>query len=44
MNWQTFTAVAIVIATLAIFLARLAKPKKKTGCGHDCGCGKSGKP
>jgi hypothetical protein len=40
MDWQTHTALAIVIATLTIFVVRLAKPNKRGGCGHDCGCGK----
>lgn len=40
MDWQTTTAVIVVAFTLTIFLVRLARPKKKSGCGHDCGCGK----
>jgi len=40
MDWQTLTAAGIVIVTLTIFLVRLARPKKKSGCGHDCGCKK----
>ena len=44
MDWQTLTAAGIVIGTLAIFLIRLALPKKKPGCGHDCGCGKNKQP
>jgi hypothetical protein len=40
MHWQTYIAVGIVILTLTIFLVRLARPKKKGGCGHNCGCGK----
>ena len=40
MDWQTLTAVGIVIITLVIFLVRLARPKKKSGCSKDCGCGK----
>ena len=40
MDWQTLTAVGIVIITLVIFLVRLARPKKKSSCGKDCGCGK----
>ena len=40
MDWQTLTAAGIVAITLTIFLVRLARPKKKTGCGKDCGCGK----
>ncbi|MEO5917187.1 MAG: hypothetical protein ABIS50_23355 [Luteolibacter sp.] len=44
MDWQTYTAAGIVLVTLTIFLVRLAKPKKKSGCGHNCGCGKTNKP
>ena len=40
MDWQTCIAVGIVILTLTIFLVRLARPKKKGGCGHNCGCGR----
>ncbi len=40
-DWQTLTAAGIVAITLTIFLVRLARPKKKSGCGkQDCGCGK----
>lgn len=44
MDWQTLTAAGVVIVTLTIFLVRLARPKKKSGCGHDCGCGKNKEP
>ena len=40
MNWQTIIALAIVLITLVIFVARFAFAKNKPGCGHDCGCGK----
>jgi hypothetical protein len=40
MDWQTLIAACIVIVTLTIFLVRLARPKQRGGCGHDCGCGK----
>lgn len=40
MDWQTYTAIGIVTLTLLIFLVRLARPKKPSNCGHDCGCGK----
>lgn len=40
MDWQTLTAAGIVVVTLTIFLVRLARPKKKSGCGHDCDCKK----
>jgi hypothetical protein len=36
MDWQTIAAVAIVIITLAIFIRRWLKPKKKSGCSHGC--------
>ncbi len=39
-DWQTLAAAGIVLVTLAIFVARLIRPKKKSGCGKDCGCGK----
>jgi hypothetical protein len=41
MDWQTHTAVAIVVLTLTVFLVRLARPRRKPGCGHNCGCGKN---
>jgi hypothetical protein len=42
MDWQTLTAAGIVALTLVIFLVRLARrPRRKSGCGHDCGCGKN---
>jgi FeoB-associated Cys-rich membrane protein len=40
MNWQTLIAVGIVLATLVIFVIRLVLTKNKSGCGHDCSCGK----
>ncbi len=40
MDWQTTIAAAIVIVTLAIFVARLVFTKNNSGCGHGCGCGK----
>jgi hypothetical protein len=40
MDAQSHIAAGIVIVTLGIFLARMARPKKKRGCGHDCSCGK----
>lgn len=40
LEWQTVAALGIIAATVTIFLVRLAKPKSKGGCGHDCGCGK----
>jgi hypothetical protein len=41
MDWQTYTAVGIVVLTLTIFLVRLARPRRKPGCGQNCGCGKN---
>jgi hypothetical protein len=40
MDWQTFTAGAVVAITLLVFLVRLARPRRKGGCGHGCDCGK----
>jgi hypothetical protein len=40
LDWQTLAAAGIVIITLTIFLVRFTHPKKKSGCGNDCGCGK----
>ena len=39
MDWQTPTAAAIVIVTLTIFMVRMARPRKRGGCGHGCGHG-----
>ncbi|MBC8128325.1 MAG: FeoB-associated Cys-rich membrane protein [Gloeobacteraceae cyanobacterium ES-bin-144] len=39
-DWQTFVAISIVALTLAVFVYRLTRPNKKSGCGKDCGCGK----
>lgn len=44
MDWQTVIAAAIVGITLVIFIVSFARRKKKSGCGHDCGCGKPNKP
>ena len=40
MDWQSIAAVVVVVFTLTIFLVRLTRPKKKSGCGKSCGCGK----
>jgi hypothetical protein len=37
MDWQSYTAIGIVIVTLLIFLMRLARAKP--GCGQGCDCG-----
>lgn len=39
MDWQTITALACVLGTLAVFAYRLARPaKSKSACGKSCGC------
>lgn len=43
-DWQTLVAAGVVALTLVIFLVRLARPKKKSGCGNDCGCNKPNHP
>ena len=40
MDWQTYTAIGIVTLTLLIFLVRFVHPRRKSGCGHGCDCGK----
>jgi len=40
MDWQQLIVIAIVIITITVFLVRLAKPRGKSSCGNDCGCGK----
>lgn len=40
MDWQSYIAVGIVVATLAVFAFRIVRPRKGGGCGHGCGCGK----
>ena len=39
MDWQSLIAIGIVVLTLTIFLVRLARPRRKSGCDHGCGCG-----
>jgi hypothetical protein len=41
MDWQTYTAIGIVTFTMLVFLVRLARPRRKSGCGHGCDCGKN---
>ena len=37
MDWQTYSAAAIVLLTLAIFVYRLThRKKRKSGCGGGC--------
>jgi hypothetical protein len=38
MDWQSIIAAGIVVVTLTIFLVRMARPRRKSGCGHGCGC------
>lgn len=40
MEWQSYIAIGIVIATLAVFVVRFIRPRKKRDCGHGCDCGK----
>lgn len=40
MDWQSLTAAGIVTLTVTLFLIRLAKPRKKSGCGNHCNCSK----
>jgi hypothetical protein len=40
MDWQTYSAIGIVVATVVIFLVRLTRPKPKHGCGRHCDCGR----
>ncbi|MCE2960601.1 MAG: FeoB-associated Cys-rich membrane protein [Akkermansiaceae bacterium] len=45
MNWQTYTALAIVGITLTIFIYRIfSRKKSKASCGQNCGCGTVKKP
>lgn len=43
-DWQTLAAAGIVVITLVVFLVRITRPKKKSGCGKGCGCDKSTLP
>ena len=36
-NWQTWSALGIVAATVVIMLYRVLT-RRKAGCGSDCGC------
>jgi hypothetical protein len=40
MDWQTLTALACVLITLLIFIFKLTRPKKNSGCDHGCDCRK----
>jgi hypothetical protein len=37
-DWQTWAALSVVAATIAIFVRRLFFTKRAGGCGHHCGC------
>ena len=39
-DWQTWAALGVVIATALVFAIRSSKKKKSGGCGS-CGCGHS---
>ncbi|MBB5032237.1 FeoB-associated Cys-rich membrane protein [Prosthecobacter vanneervenii] len=39
-DWQSIAAIAVVLVTAVLFIARSAKRRKKPGCGGSCGCGK----
>ncbi|MBJ7257371.1 MAG: FeoB-associated Cys-rich membrane protein [Akkermansiaceae bacterium] len=41
MDWQTAISTSIVFLTVMIFLIRMIRSKKKSGCGHGCGCDKT---
>jgi len=44
MDWQTITALACVLGTLAVFAWRMFRPgESKSGCGGGCGCGNESK-
>ena len=38
MDWQSVIAAGIVIATLAVFVVRFIRPRKRGGCGGKCDC------
>jgi hypothetical protein len=38
-DWQSWAALAVVLATVAIFVARAVRSRKKgSACGGGCGC------
>lgn len=43
MDFQSYLAAACVALTVAAFVYRLSRPRKKSGCGKSCGCGSEGK-
>ncbi len=42
-DWQSWAALAVVVVTMGIFLARSLRRKKPGSCGSGCGCGSSAK-
>lgn len=40
MDWQSYTALGIVGLTLAVFVIRIVRPRKKRDCGGSCACPK----
>jgi hypothetical protein len=39
MDLQAYLAIGIVSLTAAAFAWRLTRPRQKSGCGKNCGCG-----
>jgi hypothetical protein len=40
MDWQSYTALGVVVITLGMFTYRLTRTgKTKAACGKSCGCG-----
>lgn len=44
MGWQDFVVAGIVTLALVLLLRGARRSKMRGDCGHDCGCGKRGKP
>jgi len=42
-DWQTWTALGVVMLTAAAFAWRALRKKKKPGCGGGCDCSRQGK-
>ncbi|MCB1234360.1 MAG: hypothetical protein KDM91_04760 [Verrucomicrobiae bacterium] len=47
-DWQSWATPALVFLTLGLFGLRVflhwKNPGRRTGCGHDCGCGAAKSP
>jgi hypothetical protein len=43
LDLQSYLALGVVALTVAAFTYRLFRPKKKSGCGKSCGCGREEK-